>query len=60
VVVASVEVAYLEKRRSNDEDAVRMMPTAVEVGLMANWDSNVQFEFDPVSVPHVNFPVEAL
>ena len=47
VEVASVEVEYLEKSLSNVEEAERMIPTAVEVGRIANWDSNDQLDPDP-------------
>ena len=56
-------MAYREKRRSKDEEAVRIIPTWVEVGLIAFVDSNVQFdppEAAPASAPQVNFPVVAL
>ena len=62
VVVAWVAVANLVNRRSKVEDAVMRSPTAVEVGRIANWDSNVQsFVIPPEpSVPQVNLPVLAL
>ena len=63
VVVASEVVANRANTRSNVEEAVRIMPTAVEVGRIANWDSNVQLEppdAAPASAPQVNLPVLAL
>ncbi len=61
-MVAWVVVANLVNKRSIVEEAERIIPTAVEVGRIANEDSNVQsFETPPdPSVPQVNLPVDAL
>src|SRR3989338_1715578 len=48
-VVANVEVDVRAKNLSNVDEAVRRIPTAVEVGRIANWDSNDQLEPDPTA-----------
>ena len=46
-MVAWVAVANLVNKRSKVEDAVMRSPTAVEVGRIANWESNDQLDPDP-------------
>ena len=63
-MVASDVVANRAKSLSIVEVAVTRIPTAVEVGLIANVDSNDQLDPDPAvavaSSPQVNLPVLAL
>src|SRR3989344_228965 len=61
-VVANVEVEVRAKSLSKVDEAERRTPTAVEVGRIANWESNVQSFVTPPepSVPQVNLPVLAL
>ena len=60
--VANVEVDVRAKSLSKVDEAERRTPTAVEVGRIANWESNVQSFVTPPepSVPQVNLPVLAL
>src|SRR3989344_747265 len=46
-VVANVEVEVRAKSLSKVDEAERRTPTAVEVGRIANWDSNDQLDPDP-------------
>ena len=61
--MASEVVAKRPNNLSNEDEAVRIRPTAVLVGRIAFVDSNCQFDpplAAPASSPQVNFPVVAL
>ena len=52
-----VEVEVRAKSLSKVDEAERRIPTAVEVGRIANWESKVQLE-EISDELHPNFPVD--